>query len=110
MRSAIIRGKFYKKVWFNPLDVVLCDLFEGDDTLCYIIHKYTLNEARQLKHLGHIQFEEIGNYHVHQEEEQRQTIDMFPHSSESFDELSKEDLPPSDSISSSSEEVDIRKL
>lgn len=108
IRSGIIRGKFYKKVWFNQSDVVLCDLFEGDDKLCYIVHKYTINEARQLKNLGHHQFDEIGDYHVNEEQEECQQIDMFPHSSESFDELSKEEQ--SETESSTSSEVDIKTL
>ena len=57
-RSGIIPGKFYKKVWMNIGDIVLCDLNIGaDDSVCYIVHKYTPKEAHTLKSQGLITFE-----------------------------------------------------
>lgn len=68
-RSALIPGKFFKKVWMNVGDIVLCDLNVGsDDTLCYITHKYTNRDANILKSQGKITFdvaedkEELGNF------------------------------------------------
>ncbi|QKF93677.1 translation initiation factor 1a [Fadolivirus algeromassiliense] len=57
-RSAIIPGKFFKKVWMNVGDIVLCDLNVGsDDSLCYISHKYTNKDANVLKSQGKFTFE-----------------------------------------------------
>lgn len=68
-RSGLIPGKFFKKVWMNIGDIVLCDLNVGsDDSLCYIIHKYTNRDANILKSQGKITFdvaedkEELGNF------------------------------------------------
>lgn len=57
-RSAIIPGKFFKKIWINVGDVLLCDTnVSQDDSLCYIVQKYTIKEANKLKELGEISFE-----------------------------------------------------
>lgn len=57
-RSAIIPGKFFKKIWLNVGDLLLCDLNLGnDDSLCYIIHKYTIKDANKLKSQGKISFD-----------------------------------------------------
>ena len=58
VRSASIPGKFFKKVWMNAGDIILCDLNIGsDDSLCYIVHKYTSKDASMLKSQGKITFE-----------------------------------------------------
>jgi translation initiation factor 1A len=57
-RSASIPGKFFKKVWMNAGDIILCDLNVGsDDSFCYIVHKYTPKDANMLKSQGHITFD-----------------------------------------------------
>lgn len=57
-RSAIIPGKFFKKVWMSVGDILLCDLnIESDDEICYICHKYTIKDATVLKSQGKITFE-----------------------------------------------------
>ncbi|ARF11620.1 translation initiation factor 1A / IF-1 [Klosneuvirus KNV1] len=56
-RSAIIPGKFYKKVWMNAGDIILCELKDADINSCYVIYKYTPKEANVLKSQGHINFE-----------------------------------------------------
>ena len=57
-RSAIIPGKFFKKIWINIGDILLCDLNMGsDETLCYISHKYTTKDANILKSQGKISFD-----------------------------------------------------
>lgn len=57
-RSGIIPGKFFKKVWMNVGDIVLCDLNVGsDDSICHITHKYTPKDANILKSQGKITFE-----------------------------------------------------
>jgi len=57
-RSAIIPGRFFKKLWFNPGDILLCSLEpNGDDSLCYIEHKYSVKDANTLKFQGKMSFE-----------------------------------------------------
>ena len=57
-RSARIPGKFFKKVWMNVGDIVLCDLnVGGDDAICAINKKYTHKDANLLKSQGKISFE-----------------------------------------------------
>ena len=57
-RSAIIPGKFFRRVWINPGDVLLCELnVSNDDSVCYILHKYTLKDANVLKSQGKINFD-----------------------------------------------------
>lgn len=55
-RSALIPGKFFKKVWMNEGDILLCALNPNDDTQCYIIHKYSYKDANLLKSQGKITF------------------------------------------------------
>lgn len=57
-RSAIIPGRFFKKLWFNPGDILLCSLdIEGDDSICHIEHKYTSKDANTLKFQGKMSFD-----------------------------------------------------
>lgn len=57
-RSGLIPGKFFKKLWMNLGDVLLCDLNTGnDDSICYIVHKYTPKDANILKAQGKITFD-----------------------------------------------------
>ena len=56
-RSGLIPGKFFKKVWFNDGDVLLCELNPFDDSQCYILRKYTYKDANLLKSQGKITFE-----------------------------------------------------
>lgn len=61
-RSAMIPGKFFKKLWFNPGDILLCSLnMGGDDSFCHIEHKYSIRDANTLKFQGKITFDVIGN-------------------------------------------------
>jgi initiation factor 1A len=56
-RSAIISGKFFKRVWLNKNDVVLCEtVTTGVDDVCTVIHKYSNDDANQLKNEGLIDF------------------------------------------------------
>jgi translation initiation factor 1A len=55
-RSGLIPGKFFKRVWMNVGDVLLCELNKGDDSQCYIIHKYSNKDANLLKSQGKITF------------------------------------------------------
>jgi len=56
---ALIRGKFRCKVWMNIGDIVLVDGSELGKF--YIIHKYTPDQARQLKSKGEISFDVKGS-------------------------------------------------
>jgi initiation factor 1A len=115
MRSAIIKGKMYKKVWINQHDVLLCDLFDDQPDTCYVLYKYTLDEARQLKRLNKITFEEIGDYQVDHKQNvklKQDVRDMFPHSSESFtdEEVKNVNQQQESEDTSSSSGMDIKKL
>jgi translation initiation factor 1A len=56
-RSGIIPGKFFKKIWMNVGDVLLCELDIGNDSQCYITHKYSVKDASILKSQGKITFD-----------------------------------------------------
>jgi initiation factor 1A len=57
-RSALIPGKFFKKKWMNPGDILLCDLNpSGDDNTCYVLHVYNNKEAHVLKNQGKFNFD-----------------------------------------------------
>lgn len=58
-RSGLIPGKFFKRVWMNVGDIILCELNPDDDTQCYILHKYSYKDASLLKSQGHITFNVI---------------------------------------------------
>ena len=61
-RSGIIPGKFFKKIWMNVGDILLCELNTGgDDSMCYINHKYTSKDATILKSQGKIEFEIVND-------------------------------------------------
>lgn len=65
-RSGIIPGRFFKKLWFNPGDILLCSLDqEGDDSICHIEHKYSVKDANSLKYQGLISFD------INEKEEQK---------------------------------------
>jgi initiation factor 1A len=106
IRSAIIPGKFYKKVYMNENDIVLCDLnVGGNDDQCYIAHKYFPKDATRLKHMGHITFANVGDFHDNVQKEAKQSHqDMFPHSSS--EDVSNE----TEDSEESSESIDINKL
>jgi len=58
IRQAIIPGKFRKRVWMNPNDVLLCTLDAvGKDDVCGIDHKYFPNDVATLRSQGLITFE-----------------------------------------------------
>jgi translation initiation factor 1A len=50
-RLAHVRGKFRKKVWINKDDIILVGLRDYEDGKADVIHKYSSDEARQLKAL-----------------------------------------------------------
>lgn len=61
-RQGIIRGKMHKKVWMNPSDIILVEINSElnqshKSQECYIVHKYTVNGALNLKQQGEINFE-----------------------------------------------------
>jgi translation initiation factor 1A len=53
-RLGHIRGKMRKKVWITAGDIVLCGLREFQDEKVDIIHKYSADEARNLKQYGEL--------------------------------------------------------
>lgn len=53
-RLGHIRGKMRKKVWITTGDIVLCGKREFQDEKVDIIHKYSADEARNLKQYGEL--------------------------------------------------------
>ncbi|KAI2495433.1 translation intitation factor 1A [Fragilaria crotonensis] len=53
-RLGHIRGKMRKKVWITAGDIVLCGKREFQDEKVDIIHKYSADEARNLKQYGEL--------------------------------------------------------
>eukprot|EP00456_Euglypha_rotunda_P093160 TRINITY_DN982_c0_g1_i1.p1 TRINITY_DN982_c0_g1~~TRINITY_DN982_c0_g1_i1.p1 ORF type:complete len:137 (+),score=21.45 TRINITY_DN982_c0_g1_i1:144-554(+) len=53
-RLCHIRGKMRKKVWVNTGDIILIGLRGFQDDKADVILKYTADEARRLKTLGHL--------------------------------------------------------
>ncbi len=114
IRSAIIPGKFYKKIWFNEYDLLICELnIGGNDNQCYITHKYTIKDAIRLKNLGHVTFDCISDAVMEDEKDsdsKRNINDMYPTSSESESESNDaKDMSISES-DESSDSIDIKKL
>ena len=76
-RSAIIPGKFFKKIWMNLGDILLCDLnMARDDSICYVIHKYNENDAKILKSQNLINFIPI-NEENNEDEYQLKDIEVI---------------------------------
>lgn len=49
-RHGIIPGKMKRKQWMNSGDILLCNLnIDGDDSICYIINKYSAKHANILR-------------------------------------------------------------
>ena len=49
-RSAIIPGKFRRKIWMNVGDILLCELLTtGKDDVCTVNHKYSNQDIIALK-------------------------------------------------------------
>jgi len=53
-RLCHVRGKFRKKIWINKDDIVLIGLRDYQDGKADIIHRYTADEARNLKAYGEL--------------------------------------------------------
>ena len=88
-RSGIIPGKFTKKIWLNPGDILLCEFDIGDnDSQCYIIHKYFPKDANVLKTQGKITFDitenKEGSSFKFNENNQKSISNNINNNSESF--------------------------
>ena len=58
-RQAIIPGKFRKKIWMNPGDVILVSVdATGNDDVCAVDKKYNQKEIVTLRQKGLISFED----------------------------------------------------
>lgn len=57
-RQAIIPGKFKKRIWMNPGDIILVSVDAiGDDNVCAVDRKYNNKEIITLKQKGLIKFD-----------------------------------------------------
>ena len=64
-----VRGKLRKKVWINLNDLVLLSVRDFDNSRGDIIHKYTINEEKQLKKMKFIPSVEIVNGKMEQNDD-----------------------------------------
>merc|ERR1711962_1111610 len=53
-RLCHIRGKLRKKVWINQSDIILIGLRDYQHAKADVILRYSPDEARSLKNLGHL--------------------------------------------------------
>ncbi len=60
-KLCILRGKMRKRVWINLNDIVIISLREFENNKADIVHKYTTDEANELKKLKLIPNIEIIN-------------------------------------------------
>eukprot|EP01104_Vermistella_antarctica_P006226 TRINITY_DN16948_c0_g1_i1.p2 TRINITY_DN16948_c0_g1~~TRINITY_DN16948_c0_g1_i1.p2 ORF type:complete len:147 (+),score=62.47 TRINITY_DN16948_c0_g1_i1:62-502(+) len=77
-RLGHVRGKFRKKVWINRDDIILVGLRDYQDGKSDIIHKYTADEARQLKNMGELPEKARINEQadVYEDEEEENFVDF----------------------------------
>jgi len=99
-RMGMICGTMRKRVWVNRSDLVLISLWEGmtDDTKCSIIHKYTEDEAKQLKKEGELP----GNFNLN--------LDELDNNSDEDNGFIMDQPSDSDSESSSEEDINIEEI
>ncbi len=99
-RMGMICGTMRKRVWVNRSDLVLISLWEGmtDDTKCSIIHKYTEDEAKQLKKEGELP----ENFNLN--------LDELDNNSDEDNGFIMDQPSDSDSESSSEEDINIEEI
>lgn len=56
LKQSIIPGSFYKKVWFNPNDIVLVQISSINVSESYILYKYDSSEVQFLKSQNKLKF------------------------------------------------------
>jgi initiation factor 1A len=61
-RNAIIPGKFYKRVWINVGDTILCDISSNEKDDCIVNHKYSSKNIAELRSLNKINFDMDENF------------------------------------------------
>ena len=54
MKIGLVRGTFRRRIWMGMGDIILVSLRDFDRSKCDIIHKYTFDEANNLKNMGEI--------------------------------------------------------
>jgi translation initiation factor 1A len=75
-RQCHVRGKMKRKVWVNTSDFVLISLRDFEDGKADIILKYTTEEARKLKAMGHLPNTATINESAVQDDEEECTFDF----------------------------------
>ena len=53
-RTGLIRGTMRRRIWISTGDIVLVGVREFEASKCDVIHKYNVDEARQLQQLGEL--------------------------------------------------------
>jgi len=59
VRSCMIPGKMWKRVWLNEGDIILCQGYANssvNDDVCVVCYKYTPTEISSLKNKGFLTF------------------------------------------------------
>jgi len=107
-RLAHVRGKFRKKIWINKDDIILIGLRDYQDGKADVIHKYSSDEARQLKAMKHLpERANVDGGDAGADDDDDNYID-FNSDAEGGDNSSDEE--ESDEESSSDEDIDVDDL
>ena len=109
IRQAVIPGKFKKKVWFEAGNIILCNVpSHTNDELCYIIYKYSNNDANKLQQQNLINFDIFTDNKINftgENNEKSQDLDNSENSSydsleESIERYENEDINSEANINS----------
>lgn len=103
-RKAVIHGKFRKRVWMNPGDILLCCTnFNGKEDECAVLHKYTPHGIKNLRRKNLLNFVKNMDYDDEKENTkieitERDTVDDILKGIDSSDEDSDEEYDDYDDI------------
>ena len=113
-RQGIIPGSFYKRVWINAHDILLVQTIDNLKMKeCYILYKYTPDEARYLKSRGDLTFninDDKYNDTIHfdteyDEEASGEDVDILKEIKEQYKKAQEEKLKETAKEETSEDEV-----